>query len=147
MSIERARRWPGGKGARRKSATQVKTVVVAVNGLSLWINVGNLSSDLFSSLIFLLVPPLFRFNLISSRGGVVGQQIAAVSVRCVVESVHNNNAPAVAAAAGTSLPLRAIFDFESLNHLFNPAFQFRITEIRYMTMCMRCQHACVIVHA
>jgi Mg2+/Co2+ transporter CorC len=44
-------------------------------------------------------------------GGVVGQQIAAVPVRCVVVSVHNNNAHA---AVASSRPRRCLAAFPPL---------------------------------
>jgi len=55
------------------------------------------------------------------QGGVVGQQIAAVPVRCVVESVHNNNAPAAAAAAAPRCRFAPIPILKSLTHPFQPS--------------------------
>jgi hypothetical protein len=40
--------------------------------------------------------------------------------------VHNNNAPAAAAAADTSLPLRANSDFELLTHSVTQRFNFKL---------------------
>jgi hypothetical protein len=61
MTIERTRGSPGARARARKSATQVKTVAVAVGRLSVWIGVSDFPSDASFSLVFPTFLSLFSF--------------------------------------------------------------------------------------